>query len=270
MGTKPMEPQKLFRADKRDFSVGDTVLYAGEFLDKNPTGSTNIEKTFEDMCTNRLLEKVDVFPVCTKSPSQMSVILAKQSGIPINHPKIYAKPHDILPEIISNNGNCAENSAVKDALLKSDVYKVWRKSMPRLKDVPNISNYRNGAKHLNDVDEINKEILATGAFLPKNQLLYRGDVFREEVISYKDGPISTSMMPSVALWHAREVSGDVAILRIAQEHSIQAFVFGVTGNQRNTQEFEVLLRTNIFLQRTNEMVIPGMRVVEYDVYAINT
>lgn len=222
------------------------------------------------MCINQCLEVVDIFPVRTRSPLHIDVMIAKHSGITIIHPRIYAKPHDILPEIISNNGNCAENNAFEDALLKSDVYKVWRKSMPRLKDVPNISNYRNRAKHLNDVDEVNKEILATGAFLPKNQLLYRGDVFREEVVSYKDGPISTSMMPSVALWHAREVSGDVAILRIAQEHSIHAFVFGATGNQRNTQEFEVLLRTNIFLQRTNEMVISGMRVVEYDVYAIST
>lgn len=43
-----MEFHKFFRADKRDFSVGDTVVSAGEFLDKNPTGSADIEKTFED------------------------------------------------------------------------------------------------------------------------------------------------------------------------------------------------------------------------------
>lgn len=43
-----METHKFFRADKRDFSVGDTVVSAGEFLDKNPTGSADIEKAFED------------------------------------------------------------------------------------------------------------------------------------------------------------------------------------------------------------------------------
>jgi hypothetical protein len=43
-----METHKFYRADKRDFYVGDTVLTAGEFLVKNPMGSADIEKAFED------------------------------------------------------------------------------------------------------------------------------------------------------------------------------------------------------------------------------
>jgi len=43
-----MEPCKFFRADKRDFSVGDTVASAGEFLAKNPPASSDIERAFED------------------------------------------------------------------------------------------------------------------------------------------------------------------------------------------------------------------------------
>lgn len=44
----------FFRADKRDFSVGDVLESAGEFLAKNPLGSMDNEKIFEKMRPNNL------------------------------------------------------------------------------------------------------------------------------------------------------------------------------------------------------------------------
>lgn len=39
---------KLYRADKRDFDVGDEVTSANEFTSKNPDGSEDIERIFEE------------------------------------------------------------------------------------------------------------------------------------------------------------------------------------------------------------------------------
>lgn len=38
---------RLYRADKRDFSVGDLITSANEFALKNPNGSEQIEHIFE-------------------------------------------------------------------------------------------------------------------------------------------------------------------------------------------------------------------------------
>lgn len=40
---------KLYRADKRKFSIGDKLETAGDFLQKNPKGSHEIESLFESM-----------------------------------------------------------------------------------------------------------------------------------------------------------------------------------------------------------------------------
>ncbi len=40
---------KLYRADKRNFSIGDKLETAGEFQQKNPEGSHEIESIFESM-----------------------------------------------------------------------------------------------------------------------------------------------------------------------------------------------------------------------------
>jgi len=44
-----MESRKFFRADKREFSVGEIVVSARDFLAKNPLGSSDIENAFEDV-----------------------------------------------------------------------------------------------------------------------------------------------------------------------------------------------------------------------------
>lgn len=40
---------KLYRADKRDFNIGDLIVTAGEFTTKNPEGSARIEHIFESV-----------------------------------------------------------------------------------------------------------------------------------------------------------------------------------------------------------------------------
>jgi hypothetical protein len=42
----------LYRADKRDFNVGDEIKTAGHFTTKNPQGSENIERIFESKRPN--------------------------------------------------------------------------------------------------------------------------------------------------------------------------------------------------------------------------
>ncbi len=43
-----MSTQTFYRADKRDFAVGEVVGSAGEFLTKNPEGSQDVEDVLEE------------------------------------------------------------------------------------------------------------------------------------------------------------------------------------------------------------------------------
>ena len=40
---------KLYRADKRDFEIGNLIVTVGEFMTKNPEGSARIESIFESI-----------------------------------------------------------------------------------------------------------------------------------------------------------------------------------------------------------------------------
>lgn len=54
-----METLTFFRADKRDFSVGDVLRSAGEFLTKNPSGSIDNEQIFEKLRPSNLPPRAD-------------------------------------------------------------------------------------------------------------------------------------------------------------------------------------------------------------------
>lgn len=214
----------------------------------------------------KTMEYFDPFPISTRKPSQMEIILARIKGKPKPQVITYNDQLELLRLIIENKGLGPTHNAYERALQRSIKYKTWQNKMPYLKDVPNIYGFRNLKKQRNDVKKVNKEILAMGGYLSKGQVLYRGGIFREKEIEITDGPISTTLLPSVARWHAVEVSGEIAILKISEENSIKGFAFKTTGNQKHKREYEILLQNNIYLKQTCEHDL-GLRVVEYDVFS---
>jgi hypothetical protein len=54
-----METLTFFRADKRDFLVGDVLRSAREFLTKNPSGSMDNEQIFENLRPSNLPPRAD-------------------------------------------------------------------------------------------------------------------------------------------------------------------------------------------------------------------
>lgn len=102
---------------------------------------------------------------------------------------------ELLKAVVDEDGNSPACSAYEDALSDSMIYKSWQKVMPGLKDVPNIHNYQNRKCKTIDPEKVNQKIMAFGAYLPKGQILYRGDKFTETEISIYAGPTSTSLKP---------------------------------------------------------------------------
>ena len=172
---------------------------------------------------------------------------------------------DVIKHVIEHYGTGEADSALKNALDNSAIYKEWQDLMPYLKDVPNIHAFRNKPKHKNDVTLVNAEILQYGGYLSKEQILYRGGKFQAIDISIIDGPISTSMMPSVARWHAIEVSGEIAIFEVAEDNKILAFAFKTRGNQRLKHEYEILLQNNIHLEYIESWSYLKMRIHKFKI-----
>jgi hypothetical protein len=54
-----MTHQTFYRADKRIFSAGDVVVSAKEFLAKNPDGSLDLERVFEEKRPKNLPPRAD-------------------------------------------------------------------------------------------------------------------------------------------------------------------------------------------------------------------
>ena len=72
-------------------------------------------------------------------------------------------------------------------------------------------------------------------------------------------------MKNAHVWHAIEMKGAIAVLRIAQADTIRAFAFRTSGNQCTQQEYEVLVQSGLRLVRTRTQNIMTIQVVEYDV-----
>jgi hypothetical protein len=205
---------------------------------------------------------VDCFPLKTREPSERDLLVGD-----VTPSVTYQRHREIWPRIIESGGSCAEDSAVKDSLQKSKIYKSWQHGMPFLKDVPIMKKFRSGRLSADDLHKANDVILTHGMWLPAGQILYRGGDFASETITITDGPISTTLIPSVAWWHAAEVHGQIAALRIIEPESIRAFVFSSRGHQRLKHEHEVLLQNQIILSRVSKHEVSGLVIFEYDVRA---
>ena len=105
--------------------------------------------------------------------------------------------------------------------------------------------------------------------MPQGQLLYRGGNFTAVDMTLDDGPVSTTLMPSVALWHARAVRGQIAVFTVADDKT-RAFVYNASRAQKLGHEFEVLLRDNIALTFIDGHDFSGVQVFRYDIRAIDS
>ena len=222
----------------------------------------------ESNSSNPQLTLLNIFPVVTRQWSSLDIQLAKFCGQPVPQPIRYNHPIDLIKAVIEDEGLKASGSAIEDTLRQSKIYKEWQKAMPKLKDVPGIHTYRVKPKHQVEISQVSAEVLANGGYLQKGQLLFRGGDFKKHEITNEYGPTSTSMSPAVARWHAVKVTGEIALLRIADDNAVKAFAFRTSGNQRLKHEYEVLLQNNLRFKQTARSPFKNFQIVDYDVYLI--
>lgn len=211
------------------------------------------------------LELVDLLPIRTHSYSSISQALAEQGVRELRPSQVHESHEALLDQIISDEGLGDTAKAVEEALRSSTVYAKWQRLMPYLKDVPHIRAYRMQAIGL-DLSGVNLEVISNGGYLQTGQILYSGGIFASEQVAILDGPMSTTMHPSVARWHAQKENGQIAILKIAASHSVLGFAYKVTGNQKLKHEYEILLQNNLQLMQTSICRVGEFQVRSYDVH----
>lgn len=216
---------------------------------------------------NQNFNLLNVLPVTTRVHTANDLSIAQADSKPLRIITTFRTEIDVVKHVIEHDGVGEAHSALEDALKNSATYKGWQNSMPYLRDVPNIHAFRNKPRHTNDVTLVDAEIVECGGYLPKGQILYRGGRFQAIDSSINDGPISTSLMPSVARWHAIEVSGEIAIFEVAEDNKIRAFAFKTRGNQNLKREYEVLLQNNIRLEYMKSSRHCNMKIHNFKVYA---
>ena len=216
---------------------------------------------------NQNFNLLNTLPVTTRVHTAQELALTQAGIKSLRTITTFHTEIDVIKDVIKHDGMGEAASALEDAPINSATYKGWQKSMPYLKNVPNIHAFRNKPKYQNDVTLVDAEIVKHGACLLKGQILYRGGKFQAIDASINDGPISTSLMPSVARWHAIEVSGEIAILEVAEDNKIRAFAFKTTGNQKLKHEYELLLQNNISLEYMKSSCHCNMKIHNFKVYA---
>ncbi len=217
--------------------------------------------------SNPNFDLLNVLPVTTPEHTAQELAFAQAGINPLRTITTFHNEIDVVMHVIEHDGTGEADSAFEDALKNSAIYRGWQNLMPFLKDVPNIHAFRNKPKHKNDVTLVDAEIVQCGGHLPKGQILYRGGNFQTFDTIINDGPISTSMMPSVARWHAIKVSGEIAIFEVAEDNKIRAFAFKTRGNQKLKHEYEVLLQNNIRLEYEESRSHHNMNILMFKIYA---
>ena len=211
------------------------------------------------------LELVDPFPLFTPPHTPHEVGLSEAGLRPLRPLRVFQDVAAFIDAFVGGKDSDEARVTLEDALADCDTYKQWQRSMPFLKDVPSIHAYRN--RPYNDLAAVNREILRHGGYLRAGQILYRGGRFGPDKSVVTDGPMSTSMHPSVARWHASEVSGQIGVLRVAASRSVLAFVYRISGNQRLTHEYEVLLQDRLYLEQNAVRNVGGIEVRTYDLWS---
>jgi len=221
---------------------------------------------------NPNLELINLFPITVHQHWTIAMRLAQQSSQgPPPATRIFCSPEALIEEIIRTEGTGETHNAVEKILEASTEYRKWQKSMPLLRGVPQIHAYRTEGDHMDHaaLATVNQEVLSTGGYLQENQILYSGGNFNSESIEILDGPLSASMHPSVARWHAIKQEGQIAILKIAASDSVLGFAYKVTSNQKFKIEYEILLQNDLRLNQTSMCSFNGLEVRSYDVTLID-
>lgn len=215
---------------------------------------------------NPEFELFDLIPISTSSHTKIELALALSGTRELRPMHIFDSHDKLLAEIIRCDGTDDAKSAVERKLQESPVYKNWQKSMPYLKQVPKIHDYRHQKRRI-DLVAVNEELMNNGGFLQQGQILFRGSNYAPDQTLITNTPISTSMHPSVAVWHARRNKGHLSILQVAASKAILGFAYKVYGNQKHKGEYEVLLQSNLRLEQTSRCIIDNFEVRSYDVYS---
>lgn len=113
-------------------------------------------------------------------------------------------------------------------------------------------NYRNYST--DDFDNLNKEIMGRGVELQKDTVLFHG---RGNELGETVRPISSSIHPSIAIWHARkhrnfELAGQpvfIYALNAAKESMLKVCVD--FSDIKFGHEYEVLLQSGIVIKELN-------------------
>jgi len=209
-------------------------------------------------------DQLSIFPVTTREPSAMELVIAAAKGEKIAARQTFNEPISLISELISERGQGRVSSAILESLKLSDTYASWQRAMPYLKDVKKISAYRSTTMNASELADLNSQVLENGMFLPKTQLLFRGEAFDSDQILHKYQPLSTSLVPNVAFAHAVKNDGVMAVLRISESQSVIGFAYR-WKNQKYGHEHEVLLQGNLRLKTTGTHDFYGVPVIEYEV-----
>lgn len=180
--------------------------------------------------------------------------------------KEFSNGWELLIECSNEDNVATMRRQIEEFLDQSPIYRIWQKSMPFLKNVPNIHQYRNQYPKCNK-EAVNNEILTHGFLLSPGQILYRAGNFQRESFVINDSPISTSLLSGVALWHAntQDNKREIALLRVAEGARIKAFAYCTKGNQNLAQEYEILLQSDIRFRRLRTEQHNGYYLMEYEI-----
>lgn len=210
---------------------------------------------------------INVFPISSAPPSSLQIAIAKLAERPVPPVKKCDSALELALLVADDFSDNALPNAFREALTASEVYRDWKRRMPRLKDVPDLRTYRNRlSKH--DPVAVSNSIARYGLVLPAQQMLFHGgnwplgcpapgQTFKTPTV------LSTSLCPQVAAVHALpEPRGEIWTLEVASSSSVRAFVFNDHGKQRLAHEREVLLGSGVTLTCLRVHTKRQFRVIE--------
>ena len=191
-----------------------------------------------------MFNRVDLVPLEVGKPTQMEIDVAVATGTAPPQSRFVNTIDDVVEATITEHPGGPTISAARALMEQDPVYREWQTSMPPLNSVPNLHTYRNAKTTPAVLQGAQQEIQTYGDTLDAGQFLFRGTVHSSIP---PNEPISTSMLPSVALAFAIRNSGAVWVLRVRDANIVRAFAFSTRGNQKNRMEMEVLLEANLLI-----------------------
>lgn len=189
-----------------------------------------------------MFTRVDLVPLTVGAPSQRELDVAEAKGVQPPQPWSVATIDDVVADTIREYPGGPTISSARNFMEMNSDYRGWQDSMPKLKDVPNLHKYRNSKKTAAILQGAEKEIQAHGDTLDADQFIFRGSGHKTMPANT---PISTSMLPSVAVRFAIDTKGEVWVLRVSDPNVVRAFCFSTRSNQKNNMEMELLLEANL-------------------------